>query len=249
MVDEKVSVFREHDIDWDDKKVSRLWNYYSRTPPYSEIYFSKLFGHHILRQSGLPLKEPLEVLDFGCGPGFIWDHLRQMGSHWQYTALDFSPDSVKKVLGKAKDNKNFKGAKHVSSLPAELPESYFDIVLLFEVVEHLNDSYLDSTLEEVARLLKRGGMLVITTPNQEDLHKSRKFCPECGAIFHEYQHVRSWNVDSLTDYLKRYKFSLRRAKTLDFTAQGILSKIKLMVRRLLKTNPGSPHLITVFQKD
>ncbi len=249
MVDDKASVFKEHEIDWDDKKVSRLWNYYSRTPPYSEIYFSKLFGHHILRQSGLPLKESLEVLDFGCGPGFIWDHLYQMDSQWQYTALDFSPDSVKKVIEKAKDNKNFKGAQHVISLPAELPESHFDIVLLFEVVEHLNDAYLDNTLREVARLLKRGGILIITTPNQEDLHKSRKFCAECGAIFHEYQHVRSWSVQSLTDYLKRYKFSLRRVKTLDFTAQSILAKMKLIVRRLLKGNPVRPHMIAVFQKD
>ena len=253
MLDEQASVFREHEIDWDDKKVSRLWNYYSRTPPYSEIYFSKLFGHQILGQAGLPLDEPLEVLDFGCGPGFIWDHLDEMASRWQYTALDFSPDSVKKVFDKAKSSRNFKGAQHVSSLPSELPESHFDVVLLFEVVEHLNDAYLDGTLKEVARLLKRGGMVVITTPNEEDLSKSHKFCPECGAIFHEYQHVRNWSVVSLTDCLKRYGFSLYSAKTLDFTVQdltlrGMLMKIKLIARRLLRGNQINPHMITVFQK-
>lgn len=67
MESKKSTVFKEHEIEWGDRKVSRLWNYYSRTPPYSEIYFSKLFGHHILRQSGLPLRESLVVLDFGCG--------------------------------------------------------------------------------------------------------------------------------------------------------------------------------------
>ena len=253
MVTEQATVFTEHEIEWDDSKVSRLWNYYSRTPPYSDIYFSKLYGHHILRQSGLPLRESLEVLDFGCGPGFIWDHLRRIGAHWQYTALDFSPDSIKKVIEKAGGHKNYKGAKHVSSLPAEIPDSNFDVVLLFEVVEHLNDAYLDGALAEAARLLKTGGVVVISTPNQEDLSKSQKFCPECGAIFHEFQHVRTWSVSSLTDRLKQHGFSLRMAKTLDFTAQdftaqGMLMKIKLIVWRLLRGNRVNPHMITVFQK-
>lgn len=253
MENEKSTVFKEHEIEWDDKKVSQLWNYYSRTPPYSEIYFSKLFGHHILRQSGLPLRESLVVLDFGCGPGFIWDHLKRMGAHWQYTALDFSPDSIKKVIEKANGHENFSGAKQVSSLPAELPDSHFDVVLLFEVAEHLNDTYLDGTLAEVARLLKKGGVVVISTPNEEDLSKSQKFCPECGAIFHEFQHVRSWCVSSLTDRLTQHGFSLRMAKTLDFTAQdftthGLFRKVKRTAQRLLKKDPGKPHMVAVFQK-
>lgn len=253
MENEQTFVFKEHGIEWDDKKVSRLWDYYSRTPPYSEIYFSKLFGHHILHQSGLPLEKSLAVLDFGCGPGFIWDHLRRIGANWQYTALDFSPASVKKVIEKANGHENFKGAQHVSSLPTELPESHFDVILLFEVVEHLNDAYLGSTLAEVARLLKQGGVVVISTPNEENLSMSRKFCPECGAIFHEFQHVRNWSVGSLTACLKSYGFDLRVAKTLDFTTQdmsvqGLLRKLKQRVRRVIKGDPGTPHMVAVFQK-
>lgn len=254
MENEQSSIFREHEIEWDDKKVSRLWNYYSRTLPYSEVYFSKVFGHHILRHSGLPLGEPLDVLDFGCGPGFIWDHLNKQGAHWRYTALDFSHDSVAKVIKKANGHENFKSAQHISSLPADLPGAHFDVVLLFEVVEHLNDAYLDGTLAEVARLLRQGGVVVITTPNEEDLSKSKKFCPECGAIFHEWQHVRSWGVGSLSAHLKQYGFSLRMAKTLDFTTQdftvqGVLRKIKQIARRLLTGDPGTPHMIAVFQKN
>jgi 2-polyprenyl-3-methyl-5-hydroxy-6-metoxy-1,4-benzoquinol methylase len=224
MENEQAPVFKEHGIEWDDKKVSRLWDYYSRTTPYSEIYFSKLFGHHILRQSGLPLEAPLKVLDFGCGPGFIWDHLQGIGANWQYTALDFSPDSVKKLIEKATGNENFKGAQHVSSLPTDLPELQFDVILLFEVVEHLNDAYLGGTLAEVARLLKQGGVVVISTPNEEDLSMSQKFCPECGAIFHEYQHVRNWSVGGLTTCLKPYGVNWSISKTLDFTTQDLTAQ-------------------------
>jgi 2-polyprenyl-3-methyl-5-hydroxy-6-metoxy-1,4-benzoquinol methylase len=248
MANEQSSTFREHEIEWDDIKISRLWDYYSRTPAFSDVYFAKAFGHHILRHSGLPLGEPLEVLDFGCGPGFIWDHLHQLGARWRYTALDFSRDSVKKVIEKGKGDEHFKGAKHISSLPTDLPQTHFDIVLLLEVIEHLNDAYLDGTLAEVARLLKQGGLVIITTPNEEDLSKSKKLCPECGAIFHEWQHVRSWSVRSLTVRLKQYNFSLRMAKTLDFTAQEVLGKMRRIAKRLRTGDPGNPHLIAVFQK-
>ena len=55
MVDEQDPVFREHENEWVDQKVSRLWNYYSRTPLYFNIYFSRLFSRHLLLHSGLQL--------------------------------------------------------------------------------------------------------------------------------------------------------------------------------------------------
>lgn len=246
--------FGEHPIAWDNEKVSRLWNYYSRTPPYSEVYFSRTFGRQILERSGLALDEPIDVLDFGCGPGFIWEHLRQLEARWQYTALDFSPDSVAKVREKANGHPCFKGAHHLGSLPSSLPDAYFDAVLLVEVVEHLDDEHLNGTIWEASRLLKPGGVVVITTPNEEDLSQSRRFCPECGAVFHEWQHVRSWSVDSLTAYLKQHGFALHMAKTLDFNTQGftviaVLRKLERLARRILKGRLKDPHMIAVFRKD
>jgi SAM-dependent methyltransferase len=253
MADEQAPAYREHDIEWDDQKVSRLWDYYSRTPPYSDIYFSKVCGRQMLRQSRLPLDEPLEVLDFGCGPGAIWDHLVRLKARWRYTGLDFSRSSISKLMENAAGYEHFRGAKHVASLPTDLPSAHFDVVLLFEVVEHLNDAYLDATLAEVGRLLKNGGVVVITTPNQEDLSLSTRLCPECGAIFNEWQHVRSWSVGSLSARMREGGFALRIAKTLDFTAQGfsrreLLKKLRRVARRLFEGDPGRPHMIAVFQK-
>lgn len=244
---EHTPVFREHTIEWTDEKVSRLWNYYSRTPPYCDAYFSKVYGDRILKKSGLPLQQDLRVLDFGCGPGFIWEHLHALDSRWEYTGLDFSPDSVQKMTQKAKGNPRFAGVQHVTQLPTVLPDTHFDVVLLFEVVEHLKDEYLDGTLREAARVLKQGGVLVITTPNEEDLNASTRFCPDCGAVFHEWQHVRNWSVDSLAAHLQQNGFELRVAHTLDFAAQGALKRAVWWGRKMLgrKVNP---HMVSVFQK-
>lgn len=238
----------EHAIVWDDAKVSRLWDYYARTPPYSEVYFSMRFGDQMLRLSGLPLDEPLEVLDFGCGPGFIWDHLLKLGAKWRYTALDFSPDSVARAQARAGGHAQFKGARHVVSLPVDMPAAQFDAVFLFEVVEHLKDEYLQGTVTEVSRLLKPGGVVVISTPNEEDLGESTRFCPECGAVFHEWQHIRSWTVDNLTLYMKQHGFRRRHVLTLDFRAQGFVRRLVKLARRLLHGRRPEPHMIAVFQK-
>lgn len=253
MENEKATLFREHEIEWDEEKVARLWDYYSRTPPYSDVYFSKVFGQQILQHSGLPLKKQLKVLDFGCGPGFIWDHLIMMGACWEYTALDFSYDSIAKVIKKAKGHDAFKGAQHVRSLPVNLSGAYFDAVLLLEVVEHLNDNNLNEIIGELNRLVKQDGVVVITVPNEENLAKSKKFCPECGAVFHDWQHIRSWSVGSLTAYMEQQGFMLRMAKTLDFNAhcrsiRGALRKMKGIVQQIFKCDPYKPHLIAVFQK-
>jgi hypothetical protein len=52
---EHTPVYREHILEWMDEKVSRLWDYYARTHPYCDIYFSKVFGDRILKKSGLPV--------------------------------------------------------------------------------------------------------------------------------------------------------------------------------------------------
>lgn len=237
-----------HTIDWDDAKVARLWNYYARTPPFSDAYFSKVYGERLLLCSDLPLQKDLRVLDLGCGPGFMWDHLVGFRSRWHYTGLDFSADSVVELCAKAAGHPLFDGAETIRRLPSHLPAEHFDVVLLIEVVEHLRDDHLGSTLAEAARLLKVGGLLLITTPNDEDLSKATKFCPECGALFHEWQHVRSWTPSVLTARLTDNGFSVRLLKTLDLSQSGVRGKLVGLARTLLGHPRAHPHLLAVFKK-
>jgi 2-polyprenyl-3-methyl-5-hydroxy-6-metoxy-1,4-benzoquinol methylase len=244
----------EHPIEWTDENVSRLWNYYSKTPPYCDMYFSKLFGKYILQQSKLPTTDNLEVLDFGCGPGYLWDHAVKLDAAWSYTGIDFSSDSIAKLDERASGHKQFRGAHAISRLPTDLPTNHFDVALLVEVVEHLNPTYLSATFHEVQRVVKRGGIVVISTPNEEDLSASPSFCPECGAIFHPWQHVRSWSIDSLSKSMQQVGFSLRHYSILDLTEKGLSAKSvfrrsKRLMRSVLTgrwTTP--PHLIATFQK-
>lgn len=241
------SAFKEHAIEWDDQKVARLWDYYARRDD-EAIYFSKRFGHRILKVAGLPLNEPLAVLDFGCGPGFIWEHLIHLEAKWAYTGLDFSQGSIDEIKRRAEGHARFRGALRASALPTTLPDSKFDVVLLLEVVEHLDQHHLESTLREVRRTLKPGGIMVISTPNDEDLSICTKFCPECGAIFHEWQHVRKWTAESLVAAMGQHGFNVRRVKALNFAAFGVVGRLIRLARMFLLGKRVPPHLIALFEK-
>jgi SAM-dependent methyltransferase len=240
--------FREHLIEWDAEKIARLWDFYARHDSHF-VYFSKAFGDQLLRFSKLPLSEPLRVLDFGCGPGFIWDHILEVGARWNYTGLDFSRRSVEQLRTKAAEHPQFGSALHVEQLPAPLPSDHFDAALLFEVVEHLDDHSLSETLVEIRRTLRANGTLVVSTPNEEDLAASTKFCPDCGAVFHEWQHVRRWSAKSLQDRLGAEGFALVRSQALDFRARGPLRQIVRATRRVVLGQVPNPHLLAIFRKD
>jgi SAM-dependent methyltransferase len=250
------SQFNEHEIVWDDSKISALWDYYSRTYPYSQMYFSKIFGGKILKKSGLNLKKGLRVLDYGCGPGYIWEHINELCRNWRYTGIDFSMKSIDKIL-KKKDGETgqniFETALFVQQLPTTLNAAEYDLVLLIEVVEHLNDKYLDGAISEIKRVIKKDGLLLITTPNAENLELSKKFCPDCGAIFHEWQHVRMWDIDTLNKFMLRNSFELVRYSELDFTSMGFSikaagNKMKRIIKKIIRKDYADPHLISLYRK-
>jgi len=200
----------EHPIDWDDAKIARLWDYYSRRSDIRDQYFAKIYGGYVLRRSGLPRRAPLQVLDFGCGPGFLFDHIRESRLPWRYSGLEFSEASATALQERAHRVPGFERAIHATGLPCELPSGRFDVAFLLEVVEHLGDTQLDPTIEEIGRLLRPGGLLVISTPNSENMAIDTRFCPECGAEFHQWQHVRTWTPETLDALMRRHRFAHQR---------------------------------------
>lgn len=234
-----------HEIVWDEVKIARLWNHHAAV---GTKFFSEKHGEQILKLSNAPLREQLRVLDFGCGPGSLWQHLQRLGSSWEYTGLDPSKSAISQLDLIAGGSPRFAGADLLSELPTGLAAGSYDLVLLIEVVEHLDDTRLDETLREIARLLKPGGLLFITTPNEENLGASTKFCPDCGARFHEWQHVRSWSDESLARYLAQSGFGLISSRATNLTVAGRLRRAVDRARWWLRGQP-MPHLIALFKRE
>ncbi|MBI5413853.1 class I SAM-dependent methyltransferase [Candidatus Peregrinibacteria bacterium] len=226
-------------IKWTPENVTRFWDF---TSQFHELYFTYQFGDLIVDKLKKYFGSAHTVLDYGCGTGDIIPHLLRLGV--DVTGIDFSPESVELVNNKFNNEPHFRGAFCLDEVLKK--NEKFDAIMLVEVIEHLDDEYLDRTFEDIKKLIAKDGILIVTTPNDEKLKDSEVFCPQCEHSFHRWQHVRSWNVNTLPDYLKKKGFNVVESFTTDFSAsfkRNKLNHLKYLVKRM--ANMRLPHLVCV----
>ncbi len=125
------------------------------------------------------------VLDVGCGTGWMLEALQP---HYRFgVGTDFSITGLRQIR-----------RPPVQSVCAALPfrDASFDLVLLAEVVEHLDDATLAQTVAEIRRVSRRYAL--ITTPYSERREVNLVRCERCLAHFHSSLHVRNFTPASLT---------------------------------------------------
>ena len=116
---------------------------------------------HVLDLLQLGLRA--EVLDVGCGPGWLSELLARCG--YSVTGIDISPDMVEiarkrvEALGEIGEGIEAQGEFH--ALPVrELPwSSRFDAAILYDTMHHFDNEV--ETLEVIRRALVPGGQLFI----------------------------------------------------------------------------------------
>ncbi|MDX2145685.1 MAG: methyltransferase domain-containing protein [Rhodospirillaceae bacterium] len=103
------------------------------------------------------------VLDFGCGTGY--GAAMVAGRAKAVTGLDIDAGA----LAWAREVHRNANLTFVQSadLGAGLPPVSFDLVTCFEMIEHVDHATQQSTVASIARVLKPGGVLVMSTPNPE----------------------------------------------------------------------------------
>lgn len=95
------------------------------------------------------------ILDVGCGVGFI---SRMLVGRNEVHGVDISAEYLARAASWGIETERWDIQK---GLPFD--SDSFDIVLVTEVLEHIFDT--DALLSEVRRVLKEGGVLVLTVPN------------------------------------------------------------------------------------
>jgi 2-polyprenyl-3-methyl-5-hydroxy-6-metoxy-1,4-benzoquinol methylase len=112
------------------------------------LVFGKLLKEEEVRGS--------KLLDAGCGTGWFSRQAVNWGA--KVTSLDMGENLLAEVAKKC-DSERIVG--DITRLP--FPDGDFDIVVCSEVIEHVVDP--KQAIRELARVVKPGGILVITTPN------------------------------------------------------------------------------------
>lgn len=239
-----------HEIVWTDENVNFFWNYYNNNPAFENLSFSKESGTQVINMVGKYIPLQGKVLDYGTSKGYFTDRLLQQGSVEVYSC-DFSEETITKNNNQFAGNARFKGCSLVRGFPSSFQNDFFDVVFLLETIEHLTDKYYQSTFEEIRRMLKPGGYLVVTTPNDEDLSENAVCCPECGCVFHRVQHVRSFNSHSLANFMSSFQFRQVMCGSTDlkiYGSNGFLHRVKNLLRKQARREHKLPHLVYIGRK-
>lgn len=188
-------------LQWTPSQVRTFWNWIATRPGVEDLYFSNVVGDSVLDQAATEITFGRRVVDYGAGAGYLVQKLAERG--FDVLAMDTSPESVRLVIDRMGQRAHFLGAHVVDSGVTPLDDNCTDTVFLIETVEHLDDDAMASIVREIRRILRPGGHLVVTTPNEEDLAASETVCPNCACVFHRMQHCRSFTAQSLSDTLAK----------------------------------------------
>ena len=229
--------FDPHVIEWTPEKIERFWNH--NLPFMADSYFARSVGRSVIDHvsRGGPIGS---AADIGCGQGDLIGYLLERGH--RVCGIDQSPDSVETVERRFAEMPGFIGASDGMTALEQV-----DTVFMLEVVEHMDDSALAKALELAGQLLRPGGRLVLTTPNEEKLDQCWRVCPDCGCTFHHVQHVRSWSAPALASHVSSFGFrTISCAATLFNPETRIPNWVARLGWKLLKGK--LPHLIYIGER-
>lgn len=111
-----------------------------------------------LRRVALVFKRGSAILEIGCGKGMLLNSLQKLGHN--VTGIDVDPGAIEACRASFPGVDAQVGSGDLLAFPAES----FDVVLSFDVFEHIRDS--DCHLREVKRVLKPDGVYLLQTPNK-----------------------------------------------------------------------------------
>ena len=116
--------------------------------PFWYGFWERYIRKHVIKRS--------VILEVGCGPGFF---LKRIENDFVTYGLDVSESAILEAKERAPKSKLFTGT--AESLPFN--DGQIDCVIAFDVIEHLERP--EAFLKEAARVLTKGGILIISTPN------------------------------------------------------------------------------------
>jgi SAM-dependent methyltransferase len=111
---------------------------------------------HFLKKTGL-LDRNKRILEIGSGVGHLVNYLFHEG--YQIEGTDVNQEYInfaQREFGLS--------LSHMNGEKLDYPDQNFDLVLSFDVFEHIPDS--NRHLQEVKRVLKPGGYYLLQTPNK-----------------------------------------------------------------------------------
>lgn len=146
--------------------------------------------------------QPGRLLDVGCAMGFFIDEASKRG--WQVEGQDISHYATEYVK-----NRFGHMAHHGSLLQLDLPEGAYDLVTMYDVIEHVPDP--KGYMQRVAELVKSGGVFELATPDVGSIPARLTGKRWIGYKLSD-EHVYYFSVKTLTRMLDEAGFDVEHVR-------------------------------------
>lgn len=123
-------------------------------------------------------KKNSKILDIGCGRGDLDFELARLGAN--VMGIDYSEAGIKiaknAIKYQAEEVKKRVDFKLMNAKKLKFADNFFDIVVTSDVFEHLFKEELEIAMEEIKRVMKPDGLLIVhTAPNKIYLDYTHKY--------------------------------------------------------------------------
>ncbi len=167
-----------------------------------------------------------EVLDIGCSTG---EYIQILNNHnFKCVGVDLNPEYI--VRTKEKNIEAYiMNAKHL-----EFPNKSFDTVLLFEVLEHIENPI--RVLREAKRVARRN--ILITTPNCTDFFRLKRL----GLTYEhmlDMDHINFFSREDLEELLSNIfnNFTVEEREPVPFLTFDVPKYVRYMLYALHRLVP------------
>tara|TARA_Y100000034_G_C6909557_1_gene423537 strand:+ start:7073 stop:7885 length:813 start_codon:yes stop_codon:yes gene_type:complete len=208
------------------------------------VYLRHLFVYRFAKKK---FPKNCKVLEIGSGEGYGTHLLSQSERVKEIVGLDVDLNSIEYASKKyISNNLSF---KHYGGFKIPFEDNHFNVVVSFQVVEHLRDD--KNYICEIYRVLKKEGILILATPNRDYRLKpgekpwNRFHVREYShnslreLLYHKFENIAIFGVkgsDKIQEIeIKRVKKNLRIASFDPFHLRNLIPEsLKPFVIRLLR---------------
>lgn len=199
---------------------------------FSQYWWSNRFYAALVRRHG---RKEGKFLEVGCGLGHL---VAQLETDFETYAIDVNPWAIKE----AKNVTHSTALQVASAVDLPFSDHVFDVVVIKHIVEHLPNP--DVAIIELARVLKSGGLLILSTPNMSSFLKPLKGNTWIG--YQDPTHISLKPPEEWLDLLRGEGFRLQRVFSDGFWDTPYIPFMPASFQKLIFGSLGGFQAITTW---
>ncbi|WP_161539641.1 class I SAM-dependent methyltransferase [Paramagnetospirillum kuznetsovii] len=187
--------------------------------------------------------QPKLILDIGCGCGFHDKELAELPFVSRVDAFDYSAKSVEVAEAMYPHPKV---RRFVADMATFWPANKYDLVVSFQVFEHLDDPNL--YFARARALCSSNGRICIVTPNRQRLENRLRTWRGEPEVLMDPQHFKEYSIDELRQLGRAHGLRPIRSfgHTIYSTRPRWLSRLPMKIgTRLGSLFPAIAHVVGV----